>query len=146
MIYVPRLILEETAEHLRHCGRGIHECQVVWVGAWARPHRVERVVHPRHKAHGGGFQVDDSWLTRFWYELSARGEGVRVQVHTHPAEAFHSFTDDEFPMVHTPGFLSLVIPDFGAALPCLERAYLAELQNDGRWSEAKLSSKINVEA
>jgi hypothetical protein len=35
-----------------------------------------------------------------------------VQVHAHPGEAFHSGTDDAFPVVTTEGGLSIVAPSF----------------------------------
>jgi hypothetical protein len=47
-------------------------------------------------------------LNQFWLDLVNRSVGIRVQVHTHPFEAFHSATDDGYPIVHSPGFLSLV--------------------------------------
>jgi hypothetical protein len=38
-----------------------------------------------------------------------------VQVHSHPTEAYHSETDDTYPIVTVRGGLSLVVPDFGRA-------------------------------
>jgi hypothetical protein len=42
-------------------------------------------------------------------------ELLGIQVHSHPTEAYHSETDDTFPMVTTRGGLSVVVPDFGRA-------------------------------
>jgi hypothetical protein len=75
----------------------------------------------------GVSSLDDAWLNEFWLEL-ANKMGIRIQVHTHPEEAFHSPTDDEFPIIHKPGFLSLVIPDFGLVPVGFERACVAEIQ------------------
>src|SRR5260370_111004 len=85
-----------------------------------RPHQfqvtalytITKAVHPEHEAHVGGFVLDDHWLNDFWCSLAQENLGVRIQVHTHPGEAFHSPTDDAYPMIHTVGFLSLVIPNF----------------------------------
>lgn len=68
--------------------------------------------------------------------------GIRVQVHTHPEEAFHSETDDAFPIIHKPGFLSLVIPNFGLGPTGFENAYLTEIQPDGRWQEVAIPSRL----
>jgi len=70
--------------------------------------------------------------------------GIRVQVHTHPAEAFHSAVDDAFPIIHTPGFLSLVIPNFGLGPVGFNDAFLTEIQHDGRWREVALAERIIV--
>lgn len=88
--------------------------------------------------------MDSAWLSTFWKELGERREGVRVQVHTHPAGAFHSPTDDEWPVVHMPGFLSLVVPYFARGRPSLEGCHLAELQESGRWRAVDAATRIDV--
>lgn len=137
-LQVPRAILDETFAHFRSCGRGRAECQVLWIGPWSDPVRVSGAVHPVHRAHRGGFELDDAWLTHVWRRLSARSEGIRAQVHTHPREAFHSPTDDAWPVIHLEGFLSLVIPEFAMGPVGLERCYLAEIGPDGEFHEADL--------
>ena len=143
-LHVPRLVLEETFRHFRVCGGGRAECQVLWVGPWNDPARVTGAVHPVHRAHGGGFELDDAWLTQLWRRLAANGEGIRAQVHTHPWEAFHSATDDAWPVIHLEGFLSLVIPDFAMGPVYLERSYLAELGPDGEFREADPFTRLAI--
>jgi hypothetical protein len=137
-----RRLLEETFRHFRECGCGQDECQALWLSSWSQSDIITKVVHPKHAAHFGGFVVDDAWLNDFWLELGATNMGVRVQVHTHPGEAFHSHTDDEFPIIHTPGFLSLVIPTFGLGPVGFNEAYLTEIQPDGRWKEVTFASRL----
>lgn len=48
-------------------------------------------------------------LNRWLYE---HAEILGVQIHTHPTEAYHSDTDDAFPIVTERGALSIVVPDF----------------------------------
>jgi hypothetical protein len=135
-------VLEDTFKHFRACGCGRRECQVLWLSCWDSPEHINRVVHPRHKAHLGGFVLDDRWLSDFWLELGNTNTGIRVQVHTHPGEAFHSPTDDEFPIIHKPGFLSLVIPNFGLGPVGFKEAFLTEIQPDGRWQEVTIPSRL----
>jgi hypothetical protein len=135
-------MLEDTFKQFRECGCGRHECQVLWLSSWDSLGDITRVVHPRHEAHLGGFVLDDQWLSDFWLELGNANMGIRVQVHTHPAEAFHSPTDDEFPIIHKPGFLSLVIPNFGLGPVGFNEAYLTEIQPDGRWQEVAIPSRL----
>ena len=141
---VPQQVLNVTFGHLRRCGKGLRECQILWTSSWNTMHEITGVVHPKHRAHTGGFELDGAWLNSFWLQLADRGEGVRVQVHTHPGEAFHSPTDDAFPIIHTPGFLSLVIPQFAEGQVGFENAFLAELGQDGCFREVPIYKHIRV--
>ena len=128
----------------RECGNGRRECQVLWTSSWHSPDEIRDVVHPEHHAHGGGFTLDSHWLHNFWLKQAETNSGIRVQVHTHPRRAFHSRTDDRFPIIHTPGFLSLVIPNFGLGEPSFEGAYLTEIQPNGTWKEVPIASRLTV--
>ena len=135
-------VLEDTFKHFHTCGQGRQECQVLWLSPWGAPQDISKVVHPRHKAHLGGFELDDQWISDFWLELGNTNMGIRVQLHTHPLEAFHSEIDDAFPIIHKPGFLSLVIPNFGLGPVGLDEAYLTEIQSDGQWQEVAIASRL----
>ena len=139
-----RKLLDETSEHFRACGGGREECQVLWLSPWAQPDTITKVVHPKHTAHMGGFVLDDAWLNAFWLELGDTDMGIRVQVHTHPREAFHSRTDDDYPVIHRPGFLSLVIPNFGLGPVGFDDAYLTEIQESGRWQQMHIPSRLVI--
>jgi len=101
-------------------------------------------VHPKHSGHVGGFTVDEAWLHQFWLELGRKDCGTRLQVHTHPEEAFHSATDDAYPIIHKTGFLSLVIPDFALGPIGFEKAYLTEIQPNGRWKQVPIDERIQL--
>jgi hypothetical protein len=137
-----RNLLEETFEHFRQCGCGRDECQMLWLSSWDAPAAITKAVHPKHCAHRGGFVLEDRWLNDFWMELANTNMGIRVQVHTHPQEAFHSPIDDDFPIIHKPGFLSLVIPNFGLGRVGFEDAFLTEIQSDGGWREVPIPSRL----
>jgi hypothetical protein len=143
MIYrLTQEMLETTFEHFRHCGHGREECQALWLSPWEEPEAITRVVHPKHVAEFGGFVLDDAWLNAFWFELGDINCGIRVQVHTHPHEAFHSETDDAFPIIHRSGFLSLVIPNFALGPVGFDDAYLTEIQPDGSWRQVPIESRL----
>jgi hypothetical protein len=141
---VPAALLWQTFEVLRQCGGGRRECQVIWISSWVEPFTICTVVHPHHRAHGGGFELESGWINGFWLDLAREQQGIRVQVHTHPHEAFHSSIDDEYPILQCAGFLSLVIPDFAQGPIGFERAYLAEMRSDGRWREVVPDSRLEV--
>ena len=54
--------------------------------------------------------------------------------------------DDEYPIIQiqTPGFLSLVIPNFGLGPVDFDEAYLTEIQPNGRWKEVTIASMSPV--
>lgn len=133
VVRVSKAQLDQTFRVFRECGRGRRECQVLWLSAWHDPDGIVAVAHPRHTGHAGGFRVEDRYINELWLELARTNRGVRVQVHTHPGGAFHSPTDDEWPMVHTSGFLSLVIPNFARGPVGFEGAYLAQIDGHGAW-------------
>lgn len=139
-----RQLLADTFACLRSCGDGRRECQGLWVGPWSDPGLVTRLVHPEHSASAGGFRLEDRWLTGFLNELADAGEGVRLQVHTHPGAAYHSQTDDRFPFILAPAFLSLVIPQFAQGPVGFEKAFLARVGDDGRWSEVNIAEHLEV--
>jgi hypothetical protein len=141
---IPRALFAETFSRLRVCGRGRAECQVLWIGPWADPTVVTEIVHPAHQADFDGFKLEDTWINGFWCQLAARQMGIRAQVHTHPGAAFHSPTDDAFPISHLPGFLSLVIPSFALGPVSLADSYLAELGPDGRFHERDPAKRLTL--
>src|ERR1043166_8840962 len=132
---VSEAILSRTFEHFRLCGQGRRECQALWTSAWCSVQTITDVIHPSHNAHAQGFSLESGWLNKLWIDLADQERGIRVQVHTHPRAAFHSPTDDAFPIIHTPGFLSLVIPNFAIGPIGFRDAFLAEINGDGRWCQ-----------
>jgi hypothetical protein len=139
-----KALLTRTFEQLRNCGGGRRECQVLWVGPWADPLSIDRVLHPKHTATAAHIHVEDDWISSLWMMLADEHAGVRVQVHTHPGDAYHSATDDAFPAVHTTGFLSLVIPNFAQGQIGFDRAFLARLDEVGTWREVSIPDYLEV--
>ena len=70
--------------------------------------------------------------------LYERDEILGGQVHTHPTSAFHSSTDDHYPLVTLLGALSLVLPDFARHAPNDIAMWAWYRMTDyGRWLPAK---------
>jgi len=134
LLRVAEGIVLRTFQTLRECGRGRCECAVYWLGPTADL-IVDGLEHPIHERSPFGYEVEDNWLTNFWRQLAALHRSVKVQVHTHPGRAFHSATDDRWPIVSQPGFLSIVIPDFAEGEPSLNSAWVGRLQLGGEWEQ-----------
>lgn len=141
---LPRRMVAETFSVLRSCGDNRRECQLYWVSPWSAHSELTEVVHPKHVSSAYGLSIDSDWISRFWFDLSKRDLGVRVQIHTHPFEAFHSATDDKYPLLFEPGFLSLVIPNFASGPVGFENAYLTEVQPDGGWRQVAIAERFFI--
>lgn len=137
-------VLKASFEHFRRCGAGRSECVVVWVGPLANPAHVDEVIHPRHTSTTVGYDIDPRWIGELWHDLARRERTVRAQVHTHPGRAYHSSVDDELALVHTPGYLSLVIPRFAEGPVGLKDSYLAIRANDGSWHQTSPHTTLEI--
>lgn len=78
--------------------------------------RIERVIFPLQRSYktksGLLYEVDGDELHRINMELYKNNLKLFAQIHSHPGEAYHSETDDEFAIVATIGGLSIVVPNF----------------------------------
>jgi hypothetical protein len=138
-------LLRETFTQFRACGRGRTECVVYWTGPLDQPGLADQVVHPKHTASRSEYVVNRAWAVAFALEGARLRRAVRLQVHVHPHEAFHSITDDEHAIVSKPGALSLVVPDSAFAPVSLDGCHLAELQGDGTWRAVSPDELITLE-
>jgi hypothetical protein len=134
LLHLARSIVHKTFHTFRECGRGECECVVYWTGP-AHKNLIDGLEHPVHVRSALGYQIDDGWLTTFWKALGVSKRSIKAQIHTHPAEAFHSATDDEWPIVSQAGFISIVIPDFALGQPSLENAWIGRLHINGEWQK-----------
>ncbi len=117
---VPSSVIDASDEALRKAGGSGHELFVLWTGSLS-DHRftIQHVYVPQQRSYRGeeGLHVrveaDDLNLLNRW--LFENRQALAVQVHSHPRDAYHSATDDTYPIVTALGGLSIVVPDFGRA-------------------------------
>ena len=115
--FVPAHICDVSDRQLREAGLDGNERFVLWSGIVRDERLVIRTMHvPTQTAYrlssGLCVRVEADELHRLNVWLYENSERLAVQVHSHPAEAYHSETDDAYPMVTTRGGLSLVVPEF----------------------------------
>lgn len=114
---VPREKALEAEKALRRAGAEGYECFVLWTGIVqegvfrARTTRVPEQTGYRLN-EGVCVRVEAPALHRLNVDLFDAGEQLAIQAHTHPGLAYHSATDDAFPIATQLGALSLVVPDF----------------------------------
>ena len=108
---ITRASIAETVEHLRSSAH--RERVVLWLG---RRHaggvRVQEVHLPIQETDADYFRIPPEGMTALFEHMRSVRLMVAAQVHTHPAEAFHSPADDRWAIARYEGALSLVVPRF----------------------------------
>jgi|ERR1041385_8452896 hypothetical protein len=117
-LIVPEVCILKVYEHIRKAGEKGVEGIALWAGE-TRPSEFEvRVtIIPKQTAYerDGGllYVVEGDELHRINKWLYENKLSLMVQIHSHPGKAYHSATDDAYPVISTVGGISIVIPDFG---------------------------------
>ena len=142
VIIIPRRILSETKAYLQKFGRQNSEGYLCWAGYPLGETSVKItscVFPPNWEPENSSFGFLEIGIHRAFgmgQVVAQRGELIFAQVHSHPYEAFHSHIDDERPLSHRPGFLSIVVPYFGfVELKDLKECKVFEYLGSGRWKE-----------
>jgi hypothetical protein len=117
---VPLALVDQTLEPLQEAGRHGYEAFVLWGGRFGDDERHFEFVSAyfpeqttSRSEEGLLVYVDGAALfnvNRAFYE---RGLILGGQIHSHPSSAYHSDTDDAYPLMTLIGGLSGVVPDFG---------------------------------
>jgi hypothetical protein len=115
---VPGAILDRTEAEICAAGADGYELFVLWTGVIngesfdvITPHVPKQTSYRLES--GLCVRVAGDELHRLNRWMFEAGEILGVQVHSHPTDAYHSETDDAYPMVTLLGGLSIVVPQFG---------------------------------
>lgn len=148
---VPRRVIGTTTEALRDSGDHGYEMFVLWSGDVDGDCFTVRTAHvPEQTSYrtesGLLVRVEGQALHRLNLWLYEHEEVLAIQVHGHPTAAFHSATDDTFPIVTALGGLSVVAAQFARYGLLTPQAALFRLSLAG-WvqiASSKLESLIEV--
>jgi hypothetical protein len=145
-------VLGETLEFLRDVGTSHSEGFVLWTGVLEGPtvFRFASALIPAQQAiatnRGLLVTVDGGALFEINKTAHERGQTLAAQVHTHPTSAFHSGTDDHYPLVTLVGALSVVIPDFAVNAPGdIDRWAWYRLLKYGHWAVVGTDTEVVFE-
>ena len=110
--------IRETEEAIQAAGKDGYELFVVWSGTRdVDTFTVSKVHAPEQTSYkldtGLCVRIDGSELHRLNVWLYEARQIIGVQIHSHPADAYHSYTDDTYPIATLEGSLSIVLPFFG---------------------------------
>lgn len=141
--------IQKAYSFLKLAGKESYEAVALFAGhIEGKKARIKDVILPLQKSYklesGLMYAVEGEELHRINVWLHQHGLRLLAQIHSHPREAYHSSTDDEFPIVATVGGLSIVVPNFArGALNHLDWAYY-RLSTDPLWTELSESEIENL--
>jgi hypothetical protein len=137
---IPARIVADTIQFLRQVGAKGFEGFVLWAGKLENDSTFAfstSIVPAQHASvTESGLLVTVTGESLFAVNRFAHSNGVvlAAQVHSHPTHAYHSTTDDEYPLVTLVGALSVVIPDFARLAPAdLEKWAWYRLSKQASW-------------
>lgn len=137
-VQVSRQLAEETHLYLREIGKQGKEAVALWAGSVHDDiFHVKNSIVPQQVAvvadHGLCYFVSGEELHRINVWLYRNSVELIAQIHSHPQEAYHSSTDDRYPIITSLGGLSLVAPDFASAPFHLRDYAIFRLLPDQGW-------------
>jgi hypothetical protein len=144
-IEVPQAVLHTGHAHLRRVGTEGLEGFVLWIGVQdGEVFRVQEAVIPQQRGlryeDGVCVVVQGDELHRLNVLLHERNLTLIAQIHSHPTNAYHSSTDDSYPIVTRAGGISLVVPDFALQPFSLANSAVFRLSREGQWNELSLDA------
>jgi proteasome lid subunit RPN8/RPN11 len=112
-VVVPKRVIASTLRSIRWAGRCGKERVVLWLGQRTGSGILVVQAHvPKQVAERDFFRIPPTSMRSLMRVLGSKNLMVAAQVHSHPAEAFHSEADDRWAIVRHLGALSLVLPYF----------------------------------
>lgn len=145
-IYLPKSCAFEALAWMYNAGRKHLEGVALWAGIRdGNTFYIKRTIIPEQSAgsieDGLIYVVNGEELHRISLELFDTGMRLIAQIHSHPGEAYHSDTDDAYPIVTVAGGISIVVPNFATGgLKLSEWAVYRFIPNEG-WMELSVIQK-----
>lgn len=137
-VILPSTCVEQAYDHIRNAGSQRLEGVVLFSGRYQEEQKhfqvLETIVPHQLSVNidrGLLYAVSGDELHRINVYLHSTKQILLAQLHSHPTEAYHSSTDDAFPIVTKVGGFSIVVPNFG----------MNEFQIED-WAVYRLSQKL----
>ncbi|MEJ7567729.1 MAG: hypothetical protein WKF41_05630 [Gaiellaceae bacterium] len=147
---VPLELIDQTLEPLQEAGGHGYEAFVLWGGRLDEDGKRFEFVSayfPEQTTSRGEegllVVVDGEALFRVNRAFYEQGLILGGQIHSHPTNAYHSSTDDAYPLMTLMGGLSGVVPDFGeGGRERLDEWAWYRLAGVGHWTSAGDETRI----
>jgi hypothetical protein len=138
-VIIPESALSTVIAFMRSAGRIGCEALALWVGEQeGERFEVREAYIPEQRCIRGEagllVHVDEEALHQMNVWLFEKRYTIAAQLHSHPTGAYHSETDDLFPIATKRGSFSIVVPDF-ARDPFHFRHCAVYRLNERGWAE-----------
>lgn len=148
-LVMPFHCIEAAYVHMRKAGKHRVEGVAVFAGKESNDiFEIETTIIPKQQAmrleSGLLYAVDSDELHRINVWLYENKMSLIAQIHSHPTEAYHSDTDDAFPIVATVGGLSIVVPDFASGPIEIDSWAVYRLSTKSIWMELSKKEKMTL--
>ena len=148
-IIIPSECIKKAYELMRSAG----ECRVEGVALFAGYEKdcdfyTSQTIIPKQTAYrlelGLLYAVDADELHRINVWLYENNLSIIAQIHSHPNEAYHSGTDDAYPIVATKGGISIVVPRFAIDPIDINNCAVYRLSSKNCWVKLSQSETNNI--
>ncbi len=148
-IIMPHKCLVEAYNHMREAGKRRLEGVALFAGKEeGTTFKIETTIVPEQQAmsleDGLLYAVDGEELHRINVWLYENKMSLMAQIHSHPSRAYHSSTDDAYPIVATVGGISIVVPDFASRAIDIATWAVFRLSQTKGWVELNATEKNNL--
>lgn len=107
---------------------------------------ITTIFTPEAKTSHGSFNVSSRSMSKLVRFAANQGLQVVGQLHTHPEGSYHSDGDIEGTHIHYPGYVSMVLPNYGTALPDLTGADVLRYDAKAGWQPYDIKNVSIVES
>jgi proteasome lid subunit RPN8/RPN11 len=147
VVYCPPVVVDQTVAFLRADGMHERESVTLWLGKRLGDHiDVTEALRPEQYASSHRFWIPEDAMDTLRSYLRQDRMMIAAQVHSHPADAFHSEADNAWAIIRHEGALSLVVPEFAAhttATRFLETAKVFRHTTSNEWLEVRQKEVAN---
>ena len=148
-VFVPASAVERAQEHLREVGEIGYEGFALWAGvSEGKRFFVREAIIPDQTGHrspeGVCVAVGADELHRINVWLYEHEMTLIAQLHSHPDEAYHSDTDDAYPIATTLGALSLVLPYYAKQPFSVKSCAVYRLMPGRGWAEVSKAAAARL--
>lgn len=117
-VHITNASIEAMSVALRDKTRQRHE-GILFLGGWIKDFQtiVTSIFIPEATTTHGSYYVSSESMIEVVNRACSLNLEIVGQLHTHPGEAYHSDGDVIGATLVRPGFISIVVPNYGAKLP-----------------------------
>ncbi len=148
-IVMPHQCLKEAYDHMREHGKYHLEGVALFSGKESdNVFHIEKTIVPEQHAmsleDGLLYSVSGEELHKINVWLYENKMSLVAQIHSHPTRAYHSSTDDAYPIVATVGGVSIVVPDFASGDVDINLCAVYRLHPERGWVELNKKEKNDL--